>query len=123
MARILLAEDDDDIRLLVEMTLSRLGHDVLAVADGAAAIDACRDRRPDLAVLDIGMPVVSGVDALRTIRRDPALADLPVILLTGWARPSDVEGGLEAGADNYLTKPFSPHELADRIQALLGEAG
>ncbi len=119
MARIVLAEDDDDVRWLVELTLSRLGHDVVAVADGAAALGACRDQRPDLAVLDIGMPVVSGVEALGTIRRDPALADLPVILLTGWARRSDVEGGLDAGADDYLTKPFSPHELADRIHALL----
>jgi two-component system response regulator MtrA len=121
VARILLAEDDADIRSLLELTLSRRGHDVVAVADGAAAIDACHSQRPDVAVLDIGMPVLSGVDALRRIRSDPALADLPVILLTGWARGSDVEGGLDAGADDYVTKPFSPHELVARIEALRGE--
>jgi two-component system response regulator MtrA len=123
VARILLAEDDADIRWLVELTLSRHCHDVVAVADGAAAIEACRERRPDLAVLDIGMPVLSGVDALRAIRSDPALAGLPVILLTGWARPSDVEDGRDAGADDYVTKPFSPHELVVRIEALLGDEG
>jgi two-component system, OmpR family, response regulator MtrA len=119
VARILVADDDVDIRELVEFKLSTLGHDVVAVGDGAAAIDACQAERPDLAVLDVMMPGVSGLDAIRAIRADPALADLPVILLTARAQESDVETGFDSGADDYITKPFSPRELASRVQALL----
>ena len=119
MARILVADDDVDIRELVEFKLSTLGHDVVAVADGAAAIDACQVSRPDLAVLDVMMPGVSGLDAIRAIRADPSLADLPVILLTARAQESDVETGFDSGADDYITKPFSPRELAARVEALL----
>ncbi|GAB3786528.1 response regulator transcription factor [Nocardioides ungokensis] len=122
MARILVADDDVDIRELVEFKLSTLGHDVVAVADGAAAIDACLASRPDLAVLDVMMPGVSGLDAIRAIRSDPSLADLPVILLTARAQESDVETGFDSGADDYITKPFSPRELASRVQALLTRA-
>jgi two-component system response regulator MtrA len=119
VARILVADDDVDIRELVEFKLSTLGHDVVAVADGAAAIEACQASRPDLAVLDVMMPGVSGLDAIRAIRADPALADLPVILLTARAQESDVETGFDSGADDYITKPFSPRELAARVEALL----
>ena len=119
MARILVADDDVDIRELVEFKLSTLGHDVVAVADGAAAIEACKAQRPDLAVLDVMMPGVSGLDAIRAIRADPALADLPVILLTARAQESDVETGFDSGADDYNKKPFSPRELDSRVQALL----
>jgi len=122
VARILVADDDVDIRELVEFKLSTLGHDVVAVADGAAAIDACQASRPDLAVLDVMMPGVSGLDAIRAIRSDPSLADLPVILLTARAQESDVETGFDSGADDYITKPFSPRELASRVQTLLTRA-
>jgi two-component system response regulator MtrA len=122
VARILVADDDVDIRELVEFKLSTLGHDVVAVADGAAAIKACQAERPDLAVLDVMMPGVSGLDAIRAIRADPALADLPVILLTARAQESDVETGFDSGADDYITKPFSPRELASRVQALLSRS-
>ena len=122
MARILIADDDLDIRELVEFKLLSLGHDVEVVADGQAALAACRARRPDLAVLDVMMPGVSGLDAIRTIRADPALADLPVILLTARAQESDVETGFDSGADDYITKPFSPRELAARVEALLSRS-
>ena len=122
MARILVADDDVDIRELVEFKLSTMGHDITAVGDGAAAIDACREKKPDLAVLDVMMPGVSGLDAIREIRSDPDLADLPVILLTARAQESDVETGFDSGADDYITKPFSPRELASRVQALLSRA-
>ncbi|HYH34698.1 MAG TPA: response regulator [Nocardioides sp.] len=122
MARILVADDDVDIRELVEFKLSTMGHDVVAVGDGAAAVDACKAEKPDLAVLDVMMPGVSGLDAIRAIRAEPALADLPVILLTARAQESDVETGFDSGADDYITKPFSPRELASRVQALLSRA-
>jgi two-component system response regulator MtrA len=119
VARILVADDDVDIRELVEFKLSTMGHDIVAVGDGAAAVEACRAQKPDLAVLDVMMPGVSGLDAIKEIRADPTLADLPVILLTARAQESDVETGFDSGADDYITKPFSPRELASRVEALL----
>jgi len=122
VAKILVADDDVDIRELVEFKLSTMGHDIVAVGDGAAAIDACMAQKPDLAVLDVMMPGVSGLDAIRAIRAEPNLADLPVILLTARAQESDVETGFDSGADDYITKPFSPRELASRVQALLSRS-
>jgi two-component system, OmpR family, response regulator MtrA len=119
MARIVVADDDVDIRELVEFKLTSMGHEVVAVADGAAAVEACRAQRPDLCVLDVMMPGVSGLDAMRTIRNDAELLDLPVILLTARAQESDVSTGFDSGADDYITKPFSPRELAARVEALL----
>ena len=119
MARIVVADDDVDIRELVEFKLSTMGHDIVAVGDGGAELEACRAEKPDLAVLDVMMPGVSGLDAIRMIRSDPGLLDLPVILLTARAQESDVETGFDSGADDYITKPFSPRELASRVAALL----
>ena len=114
-----MADDDVDIRELVEFKLSTMGHEIVAVADGGAAVEVCQVQRPDLAVFDVMMPGVSGLDAIKRIREDPALADLPVILLTARAQESDVESGFSSGADDYITKPFSPRELAARVEALL----
>jgi two-component system response regulator MtrA len=122
VARILVADDDVDIRELVEFKLSTMGHDIVAVGDGAAAVEACRAQKPDLAVLDVMMPGVSGLDAIREIRADASLSDLPVILLTARAQESDVETGFDSGADDYITKPFSPRELASRVEALLAKS-
>ena len=119
MARIVVADDDVDIRELVEFKLASMGHDIVAVSDGREALDACRRQRPDLAVLDVMMPGFSGLDAIREIRADHDLNDLPVILLTARAQESDVETGFDCGADDYITKPFSPRELGSRVEALL----
>lgn len=119
MAHILVADDDVDIRELVEFKLSTLGHEVVAVADGTSAVEEARRRRPDLAVLDVMMPGMSGLEAVRIIREEPGLADLPVILLTARAQESDRETGFDSGADDYITKPFSPRELAARVETLL----
>ena len=121
MARILVADDDEDIRMLVVMRLQHSGHDVAQAGDGASAVESCRNEAPDLVVLDLMMPGMNGLDACRTIRSDPALAKTPVILLTAKAQSSDVEAGLAAGADDYITKPFSPRDLAERVDALLAQ--
>ncbi len=123
MARIVVADDDVDIRELVEFKLSTMGHDVVTVGDGAAAIEACRAQKPDLAVLDVMMPGMSGLEAIRVMRADESLVDIPVILLTARAQESDVETGFDSGADDYVTKPFSPRELGSRVEALLGKPG
>lgn len=122
MARIVVAEDDADIRALVVFKLEQSGHEVTAVDNGAAAVDACRADPPAVCVLDLMMPGMGGLDACRAIRSDPALAGVRVILLTARAQESDVEQGFAAGADDYLLKPFSPRELSSRVNALLARS-
>ena len=123
MAKILIAEDDSDLRLLVSLKLESSGHEVVSVEDGSAAANSCRELRPDLVILDLMMPGMSGLEVCRYIRSDPELKATPVILLTARAQASDIEAGKAAGVDEYLTKPFSPRELAVRVASLLGEAG
>ena len=119
MALIVVADDDVDIRDLVEFKLATLGHQIVTVSDGSAAVDACKNEHPDLAVLDIMMPGLTGLEAVKQIRENPALAGIPVILLTARAQQSDVQTGFDSGADDYITKPFSPKDLASRVEALL----
>jgi DNA-binding response OmpR family regulator len=122
MARIVIADDDADIRELVVFKLRHGGHDVIPVADGGAAVEACASQRPDLVILDVMMPGMSGLDAARALREDESLAGLPIIMLTARAQESDIEQGFEAGADDYVVKPFSPRELASRVEAVLARS-
>jgi DNA-binding response OmpR family regulator len=119
---VLVADDDADIRDLVAFKLEQAGLDVLAVGDGQAAVDTARARLPTLAVLDVSMPGLSGIDVCRMLRADPSTAGMLIIMLTARVQEQDVEGGFSAGADDYVTKPFSPRELVSRIQALLTRA-
>ena len=119
MTVVLIAEDDDDIRDLVGFKLEQAGLEVIAVADGKAALEQASEHRPDLAVLDVSMPGLSGIDVCRMLRDDPVTAGMLIIMLTSRVQERDVEGGFSAGADDYVTKPFSPRELVSRIQALL----
>ena len=119
MAKIVVADDDVDVRMLVTLKLEHSGHDVVGVENGLAALQACRDVRPDLMVLDLMMPGMSGLEACQAIRADPELAGTSIILLTARAQDTDVDAGMAVGADDYLTKPFSPRELASRVDSLL----
>ena len=119
MATVLLAEDDADIRFLVTFKLERAGHCVRGFGDGLSALADAREHLPDLAILDIMMPAMSGLDVCRELRRDPATAAVPVILLTACAEDADVAAGFAAGADDYIIKPFSPRDLAMRVKAVL----
>jgi two-component system phosphate regulon response regulator PhoB len=116
---VLVADDDADIRDLVSFKLEQAGLEVIPVEDGQAALDQARARQPTLAVLDVSMPGLSGIDVCRMLRADPATAGILIIMLTARVQEQDVEGGFSAGADDYVTKPFSPRELITRIQALL----
>jgi DNA-binding response OmpR family regulator len=118
-ATVLVADDDRDIRDLVAFKLEQAGYTVYAVEDGLSALETARATRPDLAVLDVMMPGLSGVDVTRELRVDPTTARTPVILLTARAQESDVEAGFSTGADDYVVKPFSPRELLSRVQAVL----
>ena len=122
MTVVLVADDDADIRDLVAFKLEQAGFDVIAVEDGQTALDQTRSLRPTLAVLDVSMPGLSGIDVCRMLRADPATADMLIVMLTARVQEQDVEGGFSAGADDYVTKPFSPRELVSRIQSLLSRA-
>ncbi|MQS15448.1 response regulator transcription factor [Streptomyces kaniharaensis] len=120
MAHVLVADDDTDIRDLVVYKLTRTGHQVTAVEDGLAALTAAHDDDTvDLVLLDIRMPKMSGLDVCRALRAEPGTQSLPVILLTARSQEGDIETGFAAGADDYITKPFSPRELSSRVQAVL----
>jgi DNA-binding response OmpR family regulator len=119
---VLVADDDADIRDLVAFKLEQAGFEVIAVEDGHTALEQARNRQPTLAVLDVSMPGLSGIDVCRMLRADPATAGILIIMLTARVQEQDVEGGFTAGADDYVTKPFSPRELVSRIQALLSRA-
>lgn len=117
--RILVADDDRDIRDLVTFKLAQAGYEVKAVDDGSQAIAAIESWEPDLAILDVMMPGMSGIDVLRRVRGDDKTKDLRVILLTARSRDTDVDAGFATGASDYIIKPFSPRELLHRVNALL----
>ena len=119
MTVVLVADDDADIRDLVAFKLEQAGFEVIAVEDGHSALEQAQSRKPTLAVLDVSMPGLSGIDVCRMLRADSATAGILIIMLTARVQEQDVEGGFSAGADDYVTKPFSPRELVSRIQALL----
>jgi len=119
---VLVAEDDADIRDLVAFKLEQAGFEVIPVEDGQTALELAQSRLPSLAVLDVSMPAMSGIEVCRRLRADSATAGMLIIMLTARVQEEDVEGGLSAGADDYITKPFSPRELVSRVQALLSRA-
>ena len=116
---VVLAEDDVDIRDLVQIVLEGLDLEVTAVGTGSDALEACRELGPRLLLLDITMPGMNGLEVCRAIRADEKLHDLPVIIMTARAQASDVAAGIEAGADTYIIKPFGPIELREHVEALL----
>ncbi|MDQ1458612.1 MAG: hypothetical protein QOI08_96 [Actinomycetota bacterium] len=117
---LLVADDDEDILTLVQLRLSRSGFEVIVARDGVEALRLAQERHPDLAVLDWMMPKASGLEVLRAIRANSETADIPVVLLTARASEADIQEGLDAGADDYIAKPFSPQELATRVHDILG---
>jgi DNA-binding response OmpR family regulator len=117
---VLVADDDEDILELVSYRLSRAGYEVVTASDGEQALERAREHNPALAVLDVMMPKLDGYEVTRRLRDDPTTAAIPVILLTARVQDADVSSGFDAGADDYVKKPFSPQELRARVQAVLG---
>jgi DNA-binding response OmpR family regulator len=117
---VLAADDDEDILALVAFRLERSGYTVIQARDGQEALDLALSEKPDLAVLDVMMPKLDGFELTRRLRSEEATSRMPIILLTARAQDSDVAQGFEAGADDYIRKPFSPQELRTRVQAILG---
>ena len=122
MSHILIVEDDRDIAELLQRYLTRAGHTTDALTDGNEALASIRSRVPDLVILDLMLPGVDGLQVCRELRRGPDTRGLPIIMLTARSEESDRIVGLELGADDYVTKPFSPSELVARVGALLRRA-
>ena len=119
MARIIVAEDDDLVSDLVREVLTKEGHLVGVVDNGADALRAIQLKKPDLVILDCMMPELSGLIVLREMRTSSTLYDTPVLVLTGRQGARDVELAYSQGADDYMKKPFDPDELAFRVEELL----
>lgn len=119
MAKILVVDDEPDAVELVEFNLKNAGFEVVTAADGAEALKKARLSLPDLIVLDLMLPEVDGLEVCKLLRRDAATAGIPILMLTAKAAEIDRVLGLELGADDYVTKPFSPRELMLRIKGLL----
>jgi CheY-like chemotaxis protein len=119
MAKILVAEDEPDIRDLIAFTLRFAGHDVVTVGNGADALDLASKEMPDLILMDVRMPRMTGYEACERMKADPNTRDIPVVFLSAKGQEAEIRAGIEAGASEYLLKPFAPHELSDHITELL----
>jgi two-component system phosphate regulon response regulator PhoB len=115
MRKLLIADDESGIRSLVRMTLERDSYTILEASDGEEAIALAREFRPEVVLLDVMMPGLSGFDVCRALKGDPTTAEATVVLLTAKAQDSDRAEGIAAGADDYFTKPFSPIALLRKI--------
>ncbi len=123
MAKILIAEDERDIRDLIVFTLQFFGYQVVAASNGEEAVNLARQETPDLILMDVRMPRMTGYEACAAIKADPNLKDVPVIFLSAKGQDSEIQAGMQAGAVEYLLKPFAPDQLTSRIQAVLQKYG
>ncbi|MDQ3824001.1 MAG: response regulator [Actinomycetota bacterium] len=117
---VLVADDEPDIRDLVAIRLARASYRVATARDGAEAMERAVELQPDLIVLDVNMPGQDGFETSRRLREDPRTSHVPVVFLTARTREQDVVTGYARGGDGYVTKPFEPHELLERVDALVG---
>jgi len=120
--KIMVVDDEPDALELIEFNLKQAGYDVVTAGDGAAALKKAHSASPDLVILDIMLPEIDGFEVCKLLRRDPATAAIPILMLTARAAEIDRVLGLELGGDDYVTKPFSPRELVLRVNKILERA-
>jgi len=120
--KILVVDDEIYIVHILDFSLGMEGYEVVTALDGEQALEKAHAEHPDLIVLDIMMPKLDGYETCKMLKADPATKDIPVILLSAKGRNVDQKIGFEVGADDYITKPFSPRKLVERINALLGQS-
>jgi two-component system, OmpR family, alkaline phosphatase synthesis response regulator PhoP len=123
MAKILIAEDERDIRDLVAFTLRFAGYEVVTASNGEEAVVLAPKENPDLILMDVRMPRMTGYDACRLIKAETRLKDIPVVFLSAKGQESEIQTGLVAGAEEYLLKPFAPDQLIDRVRSILSKYG
>jgi DNA-binding response OmpR family regulator len=116
---VLVVEDDPVILRLLEVNFELEGFGVVLAHDGVEGVDLARSEQPDIVISDIMMPRMSGIELVEALKADEATAKIPIILLSAKAQTSDLKSGMDAGADDYITKPFEPLDLVDRVNALL----
>ncbi|HTP80042.1 MAG TPA: response regulator [Bacteroidota bacterium] len=116
---VLVAEDQQHIRNLIEFKLKNVGLNVVAVEDGEAALKKARELLPAVILMDIMMPLMTGIEVLSALKQDERTKAIPVLLVTAQSKEQEVLRGLELGAEDYITKPFSPNELAARVKKIL----
>lgn len=118
--KILVVDDERYILHILDFSLGSEGYEVITAGDGEQAVERTKSEKPDLIVMDIMMPKMDGFEACKLIKSDPDTREIPVIMLTAKGREVDKNRGMEAGADEYLTKPFSPAKLIERVHSVLG---
>jgi len=123
MAKILIAEDERDIRDLVAFTLRFAGHEVFAASNGEEAVEMAPKVNPDLIIMDVRMPRMTGYEACKAMKADPNLKDIPVVFLSAKGQENEIQQGLEAGAEKYLLKPFAPDQLTAQVKEILAKFG
>ena len=123
MAKILIAEDEPDIRELVAFTLRFAGYEVVSATNGEEAVQLASREYPDLILMDVRMPRMTGYDACRVMKADAELKDIPVVFLSAKGQEAEIQNGLDVGAEEYLLKPFAPDQLTNRVKAILGKFG
>jgi DNA-binding response OmpR family regulator len=123
MARILIAEDERDIRDLITFTLKFSGHEVFAAANGEEALNMAKQLLPDIILMDVRMPKMTGYEACAAMKADPTVAHIPVVFLSAKGQESEVQTGIEMGAVEYILKPFAPDQLTERVRVLLKQFG
>lgn len=121
MAKILIAEDERDIRDLITFTLRFAGHEVLATSNGEEALETALKEIPDLILLDVRMPRMTGYEACKQIKASEKTGHIPVVFLSAKGQESEVQTGIEAGAQEYILKPFAPEQLVERVKTLLAQ--
>ena len=123
MTKILIAEDERDIRDLITFTLGFAGFEVMAAANGEEAVNLARQEAPDLILMDVRMPRMTGYEACELMKADPKLKNVPVVFLSAKGQDAEIQTGLQSGAVDYLLKPFAPDQLTARITAVLAQFG
>lgn len=121
MAKILIAEDEKDIRELVAFTLRFAGFEVVTATNGAEAIEVATETKPDLILMDVRMPKMTGYQACEKLKEQEATRDIPVVFLSAKGQESEIEQGLQSGAERYILKPFAPDDLTRQVNAILGQ--
>ncbi|MCA8864653.1 MULTISPECIES: response regulator transcription factor [unclassified Halomonas] len=121
MAKVLVVDDEPNIVLSLEFLMEQAGFEVVTAEDGEQALASVNESQPDLLLLDISLPGMSGFDVLERLRSEAATAQLPIIMLTAHGRDVEREKGMALGADDYITKPFSTQSLVEKVKALLSE--
>ncbi|HSG44471.1 MAG TPA: response regulator [Anaerolineales bacterium] len=123
MAKILIAEDERDIRDLVAFTLRFAGHEVFSASNGEEAVEMAPKVNPDLILMDVRMPRMTGYEACKLMKDDPDLKDIPIVFLSAKGQENEIQQGLDAGAEEYLLKPFAPDQLTTHVKTILAKFG